>query len=198
MQARRAVSDVTVQLILRIAGIAFLVVSGLFFILAVHYYLSQNIRAVMDDLSGKTRAQGVAGARRRAGAERGKGVSRRPSRAASMVPEQGEAELPADESVPGTADALPAMPPFDEEDDMGTVLVAVASVPAGFAAPQGEDGMATMLETDAAFATSAASASAAHDNEALGIDGPGAASFRITRRIVMIHATEIIAANEEL
>lgn len=52
------------QTILRIAGIALLVVAVLFALLAVHYYLTQDIRGVMDDLSGKTRARGVARARR--------------------------------------------------------------------------------------------------------------------------------------
>lgn len=188
----------TPQLILRIAGIAFLVVSGLFGILAVHYYLSQNIRAVMDDLSGKTRAQGVAGARRRASAERGRGVSRRPSRAASMTPGQGEAEQAVDESAFETGGALSAMPPFDAEDDMGTVLVSVSSVTPDSATMRDEDGAATMLETDAAFGTSATPASATNDTDGLGIDGTGVAAFRVTRRVVMIHATEIIAANEEL
>ena len=48
------------QTILRIAGIALLVVAVLFALLAIQYYLSRDIRSVMDDLSGKARARGVA------------------------------------------------------------------------------------------------------------------------------------------
>ena len=54
------------QVILRIAGIALLVIGALFAFLAIHYFVSNDIRGVMDDLSGKARAKGVAGARGRA------------------------------------------------------------------------------------------------------------------------------------
>lgn len=117
------------QLILKIVGIAALVVSALFALLAVHYYLTQNIRAVMDDLSGKARARGVAGTRSRANAERGSG-QHRPAPAPAV--KQGQVE-PAAPASPAMGDLFSALP---EEDDGGTMLVAAASsVPTG-AQPQ--------------------------------------------------------------
>ena len=74
------------QLILRIAGIAALVIAALFAVLAVHYYFSQHIKAVMDDLSGKARAQGVAQVRGTSGGGRTSGPrhAARPTAVAPM------------------------------------------------------------------------------------------------------------------
>lgn len=112
------------QTILRIAGIALLVVAVLFALLAIQYYLSRDIRSVMDDLSGKARARGVASSgsqgRQQSGARRSS--SRRPARSerdearpAAAAPVQVR-EVVVDDG-PGTA--LVAAP----------VEVAVASAP---------------------------------------------------------------------
>ena len=156
------------QLILRIVGVVLLVIAALFAVLAVHYYLTQHIRAVMDDLSGKARAQGVARTQRRA-AKAGEGKrsqARRPAR--SKVQAGQAATAPA--SVAPEMD-LPQMVVVDDEGP-GTQLVA-AAVPQQMPAPQ-------PVAPKQAGAT------------------PAPATFRVTRRVVLIHSQEVIAASEEL
>lgn len=159
----------TPQLILRMLGIAALVVAALFAVLAVHYYLTNNIRAVMDDLSGKARAQGVARTQRRA-AKAGEGKrsqTRRPAR--SKTPASQTVATPAPAAAPEMD--LPQMVVVDDEGP-GTQLVAAAA-PRQMPAPQ-------------PVAPKQASAT------------PAPATFRVTRRVVLIHSQEVIAASEEL
>lgn len=167
----------TPQVILRIAGIVALVVSVLFAVLAVHYYLTQNIRAVMDDLSGKARARGMAGTRARSmGEARG---TRRGEQAAARRPGARKAEV-TDEapSVPAFAADVP------DDDDLGTKLVPATVGPA---APGG-------TEAEATYETAADAGSTGDEDRAPETHGAGL--FCVTRRIVMIHAQEIIAPNE--
>ena len=159
----------TPQHILRVLGIAALVVAALFAVLAVHYYLTNNIRAVMDDLSGKARAQGVARTQRRA-AKAGEGKrsqTRRPAR--SKTPASQPVATPAPAAAPEMD--LPQMVVVDDEGP-GTQLVAAAA-PQQMPAPQ-------PVAPKQAGAT------------------PAPATFRVTRRVVLIHSQEVIAASEEL
>lgn len=158
----------TPQLILRMLGIAALVVAALFAVLAVHYYLTNNIRAVMDDLSGKARAQGVARTQRRS-AKAGEGKRSQARRPARSKTQAGQAAT-APASVAPEMD-LPQMVVVDDEGP-GTQLVA-AAVPQQMPAPQ-------PVAPKQAGAT------------------PAPATFRVTRRVVLIHSQEVIAASEEL
>ena len=107
------------QDILRIVGIVLLVVAVVFTVLAVHYFITNRIKEVMDDLSGKARAKGVAGAQKRtasqaknkAAAQSGTSSQKKPAVTAGSV-----AEAPA-------AAAEVAFAAFDDEDDSGTVVV---------------------------------------------------------------------------
>jgi hypothetical protein len=98
------------QTILRIAGIALLVAAALFALLAIQYFLSKDIRSVMDDLSGKARARGVASSgsqgrqqstARRSGSRRPARVGRDEGRPAAAAPVQVR-EVVVDDG-PGTA-----------------------------------------------------------------------------------------------
>ena len=153
------------QFILRIAGIVALVIAALFALLAIQYYLSQNIRAVMDDLSGKKRARGVA---RRGSTDAG---GRRPG---ASRPSGGEAGAPVRKAQVESAVQMPA---FADEEDLGTSL---SSPMHGAEAP---------LPAVAEQAADVAQASLTKENSA--------PAFRLTRSVVLIHAQEVIVANEE-
>ena len=106
------------QDILRIVGIVLLVIAVVFTVLAVHYFITNHIKEVMDDLSGKARAKGVAGAQKRTAAQakkkaatQDKASGRKPAVTTGSV-----AEAPA-------APAQMAFAAFDGEDDAGTVVV---------------------------------------------------------------------------
>lgn len=162
----------TPQLILRFAGIAALVVSALFTALAVHYYLTNHIRAVMDDLSGKARAQGVAATRARAVWEGQRGqTSRRqasaPKKEASVT--QGTvtpAQMPQVEMPQVSA------PAFDDEDDLGTVVV------------------------DADFTTPSFAAGQAATTTSTSDGAQSAVAFHVIKNIVLCDSNQIIAAEE--
>ncbi|MDO5119549.1 MAG: hypothetical protein Q4D48_05635 [Coriobacteriales bacterium] len=162
----------TPQLILRIVGIAALVVSALFTVLAVHYYLTNHIRAVMDDLSGKARAQGVAATRARAVWEGQRGqTSRRqasaPKKEASVT--QGTvtpAQMPQVEMP-----QVPA-PSFDDEDELGTVVV------------------------EADFTTQSVVAGQVATTTFTSDGAPGAVVFHVVKNIVLCDSNQIIAAEE--
>lgn len=158
----------TPQLILRMLGIAALVVAALFAVLAVHYYLTNNIRAVMDDLSGKARAQGVARTQRRS-AKAGEGKRSQARRQARSKAQAGQAATAPAPAAPEMD--LPQMVVVDDEGP-GTQLVAAAA-PQQMPAPQ-------PVAPKQAGAT------------------PAPATFRVTRRVVLIHSQEVIAASEEL
>lgn len=181
------------QLILRIAGIAFLVIAALFALLAVHYYLTQNIRAVMDDLSGKARAIGVAGVRRRA-SEPGKSATR-PGRKATAVTSvhQGEvAEAPMGNG--NSPAASPSMPAFDDEDSMSTALVA-ATV---FSGERMNSGTMVFGEAAGAVVPAASQIKEASETPVQVQKGAGVspALFCLTRSVIMIHSQEVIADSE--
>lgn len=183
--------DVTPQLILRVAGIAALVIAALFAALAVHYYLTQNIKAVMDDLSGKARARGVAGTKRRSVEDAGRGGKKRASRDA--VARQGVVE-----EAPAVADAEQAGQPIfaaqvDDEDDAGTVLVAPTYAGAAMSLSS-EDDVATVVAPEDTQTGRVREGGAVDSDAAV----PSSALFRMTRSLVMIHSQEVIAANEEL
>lgn len=162
----------TPQLILRIVGIAALVVSALFTALAVHYYLTNHIRAVMDDLSGKARAQSVASTRAQAVWEGRRGqTSRRqasaPKKEAAVT--QGTvtpAQMPQVEMPQVSA------PAFDDEDELGTVVVEADFTMQSVAAGQ--------------VATTTSSSDGA----------PGAVVFHVVKSIVLCDSNQIIAAEE--
>lgn len=162
----------TPQLILRFAGIAALVVSALFTALAVHYYLTNHIRAVMDDLSGKARAQGVAATRARAVWEGQRGqTSRRqasaPKKEASVT--QGTvtpAQMPQVEMPQVSA------PAFDDEDELGTVVV------------------------EADFTTQSVAAGQVATTTSSSDGAPGAVAFHVVKNIVLCDSNHIIAAEE--
>ena len=184
----------SVQLILRIAGIAALVFSALFAMLAVHYYLSQDIKGVMDDLSGKARARGVAGARKRAH-EASRPAAARSGRVATATP----VERDEIEEAPrmATDSPVPSAPmPMLDEDDVDTVLVA-ATVRAGESTAGG-----AVVPSEAGEVAAPAyvrQKSQTTDASVLAGEAAGAAPaiFRLTRSIVMIHSQEVIAASGE-
>lgn len=165
------------QFILRVVGIAALVVAVLFALLAVHYYLTQNIRAVMDDLSGKTRARGVAGARTRVSSDSRRSETHRSSRQ-NVAPAAGSVDSASPTAQPRRAEVTPAPQPmpmaFEDEDDTGTVLV--GAVHSG------------------ASAAGDTSQKPSPAPETVPGDKP---LFRITRSIVLIHSQEVIATSEE-
>ena len=160
----------TPQVILRIAGIAALVVALLFAILAIHYFLTNDIRGVMDDLSGKARAKGVAGARGRAVSEglRSAQARRRTEPATkSLAVTKGTIEEAPSQQLEAPQ-MLEAAPAFIDEDDMGTVVV------------------------DANFGAPAAIAYAAAEPDG---DAPaGTVAFHVTRTIILCDSDKIIAA----
>lgn len=177
----------TPQLILRVVGIAALVIAVLFAVLAVHYYLTQNIKSVMDDLSGKARARGVAGTKRRAVEEAGKGGKRHmPHDTAAR-----EGVVEEASAAPEAASVFAAQ--IDDEDDVGTVLVAPTFAGAASAALSEDDAGTAMTSEDAQ-----AGRVSEGDAVAGGASELDSALFRVTRRLVMIHSQEVIAANEEL
>jgi len=218
----------TPQFILRVLGIAALVVAVLFAVLAVHYYLTQNIRAVMDDLSGKARARGVTSGRRRA-AERTSSEGPRGHRAkpAAAPVRQGEVEpapqelafpepMPAAEPVPA---AMAGNALAFDEDEAGTMLVSATSL--GALAATSEDDLETMVgdattsdddletmvgdadELEDDLETMVGGDDAAEDDLATMVESEAEPSatpvaFRLTRNVVMIHSAEIIASREEL
>ena len=162
----------TPQLILRIVGIAALVVSALFMALAVHYYLTNHIRAVMDDLSGKARAQSVASTRAQAVWEGRRGqTSRRQTSAPKReaVVTQGTV-TPAQTPMPEMPQ-VPA-PAFDDEDELGTVVV------------------------EADFTMQPAAAGQAATTTSPSDGAPSAVAFRVVKSIVLCDSNQIIAAEE--
>ena len=175
------------QLILRIAGIAALVIAALFAVLAVHYYLTQDIRGVMDDLSGKARARGVAGTRRRASERSTAGPSRQGRAAAAVAPVR-QGEVQAAPAVAAPADPVPApMPAFALADEAGpsTMLVAAGRTEGVVSAPPAhdvEDDLETMV---------------APEGKEPPVGTSPSSGFHLTKSIVMIHSQEIIAEIEE-
>ena len=187
------------QLVLRIAGIAALVIAALFAVLAVHYYLSQHIKAVMDDLSGKARAQGVAQVRGSSGGGRASGPRHaarpaaaapepmsEPARVASVTP------APVSEAV-GQAFASA----FDDEDGSGTVLVAASHAAADVGQVAGEDDIATLVDGGFGAASDEDDLATMVAAEGDASEGAGAVPFRLTKRIVLIHVSEVISTSEE-
>lgn len=162
----------SLQVILRIVGIAALVVALLFAILAIHYFLTNNIRAVMDDLSGKARAAGVAGARRAIASDQRRSA---PARGRTVAP----AEKPGAEPEPAPAAEDPAAPEavFIDEDDMGAVVVDF-----DFAAEQAEEHPAGPESVPASASGSEPAA--------------GTVAFRVIRTIMLCDSDKIIAASE--
>ena len=166
------------QVILRIAGIALLVIGALFAFLAIHYFVSNDIRGVMDDLSGKARAKGVAGARGRAMSQGMRSSqSRRRSDGRAQAPAVTKGTVSTAESAESLFEGHEAPQPavaLDEEDGMGTMVVDV-----DFGA------MAAPAQTD----TSGGIAEPGQDSPA------GAVAFRVTRSIVLCDSNQIIAAD---
>lgn len=162
----------SLQVILRIIGIAALVVALLFAILAVHYFLTNNIRAVMDDLSGKARAAGVAGARRAIASDQRRSA---PARGRTVAPAEKSDAAPE----PAQAAVEPAAqePVFIDEDDMGTVVVDF-----DFGAAQAEG-------QPAGFEGAPSSASGSEP-------AAGTVAFRVIRTIMLCDSDKIIAASE--
>lgn len=173
------------QLILRIVGVVLLVIAALFAVLAVHYYLTQHIRAVMDDLSGKARAQGVAQVRRDTAAP-SRGGARRQARDATPATVDEPAAAPARSA--GVVEPAPVFQAFPEDEgDSGTVLVASA-----FSARPNEDDLATMVEPEAVSEDDLATEVAPEEQAS-----SARPTFRLTKRIVLIHSQEVIATSEE-
>ena len=154
------------QDILRIVGIALLVVAVVFTVLAVHYFITNRIKEVMDDLSGKARAKGVAGAQKRT-------ASQAKKKAAAQSESSGQKKPAVTAGSVVEAPAAPAelaFAAFDDEDDAGTVVV-----DADFdAAPK----VTTTDTTDKAAAWT------------------GALAFRVIGSIVLCDSNQIIAAGE--
>lgn len=165
---------VDLQLVLRIAGIAALVVSVAFVALAVQYYLSRDIRGVMDDLSGKTRARGVASGRGRTASARRTGNVRRPAPESAPVRVAPDAVQTGEEPAGQTFAAAVA--------EADSAPKAEAFAPASAArVREGADSGSTVVFGDEAPAAPAT-----------------ASNFRITRSIVLVDCDRIITEGERL
>ena len=162
----------SLQVILRIIGIAALVVALLFAILAVHYYLTNNIRAVMDDLSGKARAAGVAGARRAIASDQRRSA---PALGRTVAPAEKSTVEP--EPTPAAEELAAQEPVFIDEDDMGTMVVDF-----DFGAAQAEGPSASPERVPASASGSEPAA--------------GSIAFRVVRTIMLCDSDKIIAASE--
>ena len=179
------------QLILRIVGIVLLVIAALFAVLAVHYYVTRHIRAVMDDLSGKARAQGVAQVRRDTAAPARGGAARQAHDAAPAASAAPAAAPVRSAAVEEPAPLFQSLP--EEEDGSGTVLVASA-----FNALPNEDDLATIVEPEPADEDDLATEVAAEESAApASAPATSRTNFRLTRRIVLIHSQDVIASSEE-
>ncbi len=166
------------QFILRIAGIALLVIALLFVLLAIHYFVTNDIRGVMDDLSGKARAKGVASTRARAATEARRNTqarTRSDAKVTSPAVKKG-AVVEAEASPPVEPEVIE--PQFavaiDDEDEMGTVVVDVDFGAPRPSTPQGETGNTS-----------------APDEEV----GAGTVAFRVTRSIILCDSNQIITAD---
>lgn len=167
----------SMQDILRIAGIALLVIAALFVILAIHYFVTNDIRGVMDDLSGKARARGVAGTRRATAASQ--------SRKAAQARERAGAKAAKPQVTKGTVASAQAEAPQPEASQAASVAI-------------DEDDMGTLV-VDADFGA----APVGINKEAMGgspAPGQGASqgtvAFRVTRTIILCDSDKIIAAGE--
>ena len=164
---------VDLQLVLRIAGIAALVVSVAFVALAVQYYLSRDIRGVMDDLSGKTRARGVASGRGRTASARRTGNVRRPA------PESAPVRVAPDAVQTGEQPAGSTFAAAASESDSAPKAETFAPVPAARVREEADSG-STVVFGDEGPASST-----------------GTSSFRVTRSIVLVDCDRIITAEGE-
>ena len=182
---------ITPQLVFFVAGIVLLVVAVVLAIVAAVYFFRQNIRGVMDDLSGRTRQQHAGTDSRRSGRSKRHRDGVR-AQGPDVVPDQAAPKAPAFVSQPA-------------EDELDTVLdTKLRKVPQRYAAvsPDGGDAnddiptvvtslgqgpddadVPTTVESDDDIPTQVEAA----PGDATGV-------FRVTRSIVAIHTNEVITA----
>ncbi len=183
------------QFILRIAGYVALGVSVLLAFLSVQYFFSHDIKGVMDDLSGKSRARG--GTVRTGLGSRPSGHSRR-APSGSKKKNASSAPMP----MPTTGSAAPDFS-TGVQDDVDTVLdTALRSVnnyvdDGKSYKKEAIDEIGTTLEAGVAYPkkdgrTMSATLEAPTLVEADFASEAGA--FRMVRRVVLIHSREVIAA----
>ena len=184
------------QFVLRVVGIAALAIAALFAVLAVQDYLSQDIRGVMDDLSGKTRARGVAGVRRSAASDRRRETTRRaaatPVVAAVAADDAGTTSEESQVALVGKSGS--GMSPsargeggfgFEPSLDELETMVEPAEDELETMVEPAEDELETMVEP-------------AEDELETMVEGAPDTGFRVTRRVVHMSSQQVIAASEEV
>lgn len=171
------------QRIFFILGIVLFVVAALLAVVAAYVFVSQDIRSVMDDLSGRTRGKNIEKLRDR-GSRRSRGNVAK-GEAVAVVQSMAEIAEPsagAPQSVPTDSNSAASMPEInydidDGNDDIPTVVTSMDQYHLKGYAFNGESG-------DSRQDDSVGVADSAGDNT----------PFRVTKRIVLVHSDGVITA----
>lgn len=205
--------SITPQAILMYLGIAALLVAVLFVALAAHTFFHEDIRGVMDDLSGRRRANAVGSAVSR---RRTRTTTRRPHVEPAVAGAGGQLATPAtgtggparsQMTPPATSHGpVAAIPPASRpavdaygEDAAETVVdeelgVTRRSLGADFGAYAQEDDIATQVATTLEDGQDGpdAGADAGPATVAYVMPHQDTPYFRVTRRVVAISSDEVI------
>lgn len=178
----------TPQNVLLIVGIVSIVVAVVMAILAAVYYTRNDIKSVMDDLSGRTRRNAGVGetTRRRRQRTRGNISSQRNATDDAVVqmavgavtaPSEDDLETLLDSKLqPGVQETYEVNnDSYDVNDDMPTVAMTVSEY------HQNNVTQTSMEDADSPTVLD-------------GVETEGASVFVVTRSIIAIHSNEIIAA----
>lgn len=213
--------SITPQAVFLYLGIAALVVAVVSVGMAAYTFFHEDIRGVMDDLSGRRRAAEVgmgrgrrrvrAGGRRRAAdtlgapAPAGPGGPGAAAQASSVVPSASPAHASPSRVAPARPEASsPAagQPIADDEDTAETIVdedLGVARRPLGvdFGRPVEEDDVLTQVASDVQDDLDATVADAGTPEEpttrAVPSGSANGSLFRVTRRIISVSSPEVIS-----
>lgn len=165
-----------------ILGIALFVAAVVLAIVSAYVFVSKGIRTVMDDLSGKTRGNDIRNLRGRVTRQRGKAAKGDAASSAGGRFAVGEPSPEAPQVGPAGEVAAGNVPEInydieDSSDDIPTVVTSLDQYhTGGYAHDGGALGAYDDLET------------AVEDSGAV------ASTFRVTRRIVLVHSDGVITA----